>query len=93
MASLYVSGRRSFNRETALIAALLYSIFQPWATPKNLAFNGELLMNLPLVWAWAIGFGSGPSRWRPELFAAGVFLFAGSLLKQPAAVAAGPLGR
>jgi hypothetical protein len=54
MADLYVIGRRLFNRETGLIAALLYGVFQPWAAANNLAFNGELVMNLPLVWAWAI---------------------------------------
>jgi 4-amino-4-deoxy-L-arabinose transferase-like glycosyltransferase len=92
MAGLYVIGRRLFDRETGLIAALLYSVFQPWATANNLAFNGELLMNLPLVWAWAIAFGRGHSRIRPELVAAGALLGAGFLLKQPAAIAAVPLG-
>jgi 4-amino-4-deoxy-L-arabinose transferase-like glycosyltransferase len=92
MAGLYVIGRRLFDRETGLIAALLYSVFQPWATANNLAFNGELLMNLPLVWAWAIAFGRGESRMRPELLAAGALLGAGFLLKQPAAIAAVPLG-
>ena len=91
MAGLYVIGRRLFNRETGLIAALLYSVFQPWGTGKNLAFNGELLMNLPLVWAWAIAFGRSESRLRPELFAAGALLCAGFLLKQPAAIAALPI--
>ena len=92
MAGLYVIGKRLFNRETGLIAALLYSVFQPWAAANNLAFNGELLMNLPLVWAWAIAFGRGKSRMRPELLAAGALLCAGFLLKQPAAIAAVPLG-
>jgi 4-amino-4-deoxy-L-arabinose transferase-like glycosyltransferase len=92
MAGLYVIGRRLFNRETGLIAALLYSVFQPWAAANNLALNGELLMNLPLVWAWAIAFGRGKSRMRPELLWAGALLCAGFLLKQPAAVAAVPLG-
>ncbi|HEX8899505.1 MAG TPA: glycosyltransferase family 39 protein, partial [Chthoniobacterales bacterium] len=91
MAGLYVIGRRMFNRETGLIAAFLYSVFQPWGTGKNLAFNGELLMNLPLVWAWAIVFGRSESRLRPELFAAGALLCAGFLLKQPAAIAALPI--
>src|SRR5207244_1189487 len=38
MAGLYVIGRRLFDRETGLTAALLYSIFQPWLTSKDLAF-------------------------------------------------------
>ena len=92
MAGLFVIGRRLFDRETGLIAALLYGVFQPWAAANNLAFNGELLMNLPLVWAWAIGFGRRSSRMRPELLAAGALLCAGFLLKQPAAIAAVPLG-
>jgi 4-amino-4-deoxy-L-arabinose transferase-like glycosyltransferase len=92
MAGLYVIGRRLFNRETGLIAALLYSVFQPWAAANNLAFNGELLMNLPIVWAWAIGLGPGQSRMRPELLGAGALLAAGFLFKQPAAIAAVPLG-
>jgi 4-amino-4-deoxy-L-arabinose transferase-like glycosyltransferase len=92
MAGLYVIGRRLFDRETGLIAALLYSVFQPWAAANNLALNGELLMNLPLVWAWAIAFGRSKSRIRPELLWAGALLCAGFLFKQPAAVAAVPLG-
>lgn len=94
MAGLYVIGRRLFDRETGLIAGLLYGVFQPWATlhNDNLGFNGELLMNLPIVWAWAIAFGKGSSRARPELLAAGALLCAGFLLKQPAAIAAVPLG-
>jgi 4-amino-4-deoxy-L-arabinose transferase-like glycosyltransferase len=92
MAGLYVIGRRLFDRDTGLIAALLYSVFQPWETWKNLAFNCELLMNLPIVWAWAIALGRSSSRARPEILLAGVLLCAGFLLKQPAAFAAVPLG-
>ena len=32
MAGLYVLGRELFDRNTGLIAALLYSVFQPWWT-------------------------------------------------------------
>jgi 4-amino-4-deoxy-L-arabinose transferase-like glycosyltransferase len=94
MAGLYMIGKRLFDCETGLIAALLYGVFQPWAISNNdnLAFNGELLINLPIVWAWAIAFGRGSSRARPELIAAGALLCAAFLLKQPAAVAAVPLG-
>jgi 4-amino-4-deoxy-L-arabinose transferase-like glycosyltransferase len=92
MAGLYVIGRDLFDCETGLIAALLYSVFQPWANAKNLAFNGEMLMNLPLVWSWAIAFRRSSSVWRPELFLAGALACAGCLLKQPAAIAAVPLG-
>ncbi|MDQ6654545.1 MAG: glycosyltransferase family 39 protein [Verrucomicrobiota bacterium] len=92
MAGLYLLGRELFDRETGLIAALLYSIFQPWARGQNLAFNGELLMNLPIVWAWAIAFRPTSSRLRPELIFSGALLAAGFLFKQPAAIAAVPLG-
>jgi 4-amino-4-deoxy-L-arabinose transferase-like glycosyltransferase len=92
MAGLYVIGKQLFGFETGLIAALLYSIFQPWMSWKNLGLNGELLMNLPLVWAWAIGLRRTASRMRPELLVAGALLCAAFLLKQPAAIAAIPLG-
>ena len=92
MAGLYVIGRQLFNRGTGLMAALLYSVYQPWGTFKNLAFNGELIMNLPLVWACAIVFARSSSKLRPELLLAGALLGAAFLLKQPAAIAAVPLG-
>ncbi|HWN64708.1 MAG TPA: glycosyltransferase family 39 protein [Candidatus Binatus sp.] len=92
MAGLYVIGRELFDRNTGLIAALFYGVFQPWWTWKTLAFDGEMLMNLPLILAWAIAFGRGSSRLRPELFVAGVLLGVAFLLKQPAAIAAVPLG-
>ena len=92
MAGLYVAGRNLFSRESGMIAAFLYAVFQPWAVFRNLAFNGEVVMNLPLVWAWALAFRQRPSRRRPELFAAGALLCAGFLLKQPAAIAAVPVG-
>lgn len=92
MAGLYIIGKQLFDRKTGLVAALFYSVFQPWAIFKNLAFNGEMMMNLPIVWAWAIGFRRSSSKWRPELLGAGALLCAGFLLKQPAAIAAVPLG-
>jgi 4-amino-4-deoxy-L-arabinose transferase-like glycosyltransferase len=81
-----------FDRNTGLIAALFYGVFQHWWTWKNLTFDGEMLMNLPIIWAWAIAFRRSSSRLRPELFAAGALLGAAFLLKQPAAIAAVPLG-
>ena len=77
---LYAIGKASFDRETGLIAALLYSIFQPWVPGLNLAFNGELLMNLPIVWGWAIAFrpssrARGPSWFfRAHFFAQDFYL-------------------
>jgi 4-amino-4-deoxy-L-arabinose transferase-like glycosyltransferase len=92
MAGLYVIGRELFDRNTGLIAALFYSVFQHWWTWKTLSFDGEMLMNLPIIWAWAIAFRPSSSRLRPELFPTGALLGAAFLLKQPAAIAAVPLG-
>ena len=92
MAGLYVIGSELFDRNTGLIAALFYGVFQHWWTWKNLTFDSEMLMNLPIIWAWAIAFCRSSSRLRPELFAAGALLGAAFLLKQPAAIAAVPLG-
>src|SRR6202521_2122298 len=92
IAGLYLLARRGFNGQTGAIAALLYAIYQPWGIWKNLAFNGEVLMNLPLAWAWAIGLGWRGTRSRVELLGTGALLGIGFLLKQPAAIAAFPLG-
>src|SRR5437763_15692026 len=92
MTGLYVIGRELFDRNTGLISALFYCVFQHWLTWKNLTFDGEMLMNLPIIWAWAIALRSSSSRLRPELFPAGALLGAAFLLKQPAAIAAVPLG-
>src|SRR5205814_102346 len=92
MAGLYAIGRELFDRNTGLVAALFYGVFQPWWTWKTLSFDGEMLMNLPIILAWAIAFGRRSSRLRPELFVAGALLGAAFLLKQPAAIAAVPVG-
>jgi 4-amino-4-deoxy-L-arabinose transferase-like glycosyltransferase len=92
MSGLYVIGRELFDRNTGLIAALFYSVFQPFWTWKNLSFDAEMLMNLPIIWAWAVAFRRSSSRVRPELFPTGALLCAAFLLKQPAAIAAVPLG-
>ncbi len=92
MAGLYLISSELFDRNTGLIAALFYGVFQSWWTWKTLAFDGEMLMNLPIIWAWSIAFRRSSSRLRPELFAAGALLGAAFLLKQPAAIAAVPLG-
>jgi 4-amino-4-deoxy-L-arabinose transferase-like glycosyltransferase len=91
MGGLYVIGRRLFDTYTGLIAALLYSIFQAWSYWNNLAFNGEVLMNLPIVWAYALGFSRPGARRIFQLFLAGGLVAVGFLLKQPAAIALVPL--
>jgi hypothetical protein len=92
MAGLYVIGGELFDPNTGLIAAFFYSVFQLWWTWKNLSFDGEMIMNLPIIWAWAIALRRSSSRLRPELFLAGALLGVAFLLKQPAAIAAVPLG-
>ncbi len=92
MAGLFVIGRILFDVRIGLIAALLYSLFQPAISFKNIQLNGELLMNLPIVWAWAIAFAPDKSKMRPALFFAGILSCLAFLLKQPAAIAAVPLG-
>ncbi len=92
MAGLYVIGRGLFDPLTGLFAALLYSLYQPWLKFFDLAFNGEVVMNLPIVLGWAVAFSKSRSRVRPELLVSGMLLSASFLLKQPAAIAAVPLG-
>jgi len=92
MAGLYATGSELFDRRVGLIAALFYCVFQPWGTWKNQSFDGEMLMNVPIIWAWAIAFRRSSTRLRPELFAAGALLSVAFLLKQPAAIATVPLG-
>lgn len=91
MAGVWVIGRQLFDDEAGQVAALLYCVFQPWATWRNLAFNGEMMMNLPVVWAWALVLGTGRPLRRLRLVAAGALSCAAFLLKQPAAIAAVPL--
>src|SRR6202163_2909298 len=85
MLALHLAARRLFDRRTGLIAALLYSVFQPWLYPNNLSFNGEVLMNLPIACAYLIAFERSHSRWRPELAVAGALLAAAFLLQPPGA--------
>lgn len=92
MAVLYQIGRTLFDRETGCWAALLYGLFMAWADYRNLAFNGELLMNLPAMGAVAIAFHEGRSRWRPELPLAGALVAIAFLLKQPSGIVIAALG-
>src|SRR5215467_6957932 len=51
MAGLYAIGSELFDRCTGLIAALFYCVFLSWGRWKTLSFDGEMLMNLPIIWA------------------------------------------
>jgi 4-amino-4-deoxy-L-arabinose transferase-like glycosyltransferase len=90
MVGLFVLTADLAGRRAGALAAAAYALVQPWATAKNLAFNGEVLMNLPLVWAYALILPRDRPRFAP--LAAGVLLATAFLLKQPAAIAAVPLG-
>lgn len=92
MAALYVVGARIAGPAAGVIAAVLYPIFQGFWEVTNLALNGEVLMNLPVVAGFAIAFRQSRSRWRPELLLAGAMPALGFLLKQPAGIAGLPLG-
>jgi 4-amino-4-deoxy-L-arabinose transferase-like glycosyltransferase len=84
--------RELFDDLTGLAGAFLYSLFMCWADRRSLALNGELLMNLPIAAAVAITLGQARSRFRPELFVAGALIAIAFLIKQPAGIAAAPLG-
>ncbi len=92
MAAIYALTARLFEPRAGLVAAALYSLYVPWATWKNLAFNGEVLMNLPIACAFLLTLRPSSSRTRPELVLAGALLAAAFLLKQPGAIAAVPAG-
>ena len=57
MLALYVPASRMFGPRAGAATALLYGVFQPWWYWDNLAFNGEVLMNLPVAAAYVA------SRW------------------------------
>ena len=91
MVGLYAIARQLFSREAGLAAALLYSICAARPDWVNLALNGEVMMNLPIVWGLFLAFRPSASRIRPELAASGVLLASAFLIKQPAAIAVVPV--
>ncbi len=92
MAFLGLIATRLFTPGTGLTAALLYGLFLAWGDYRNLAANGELLMNLPVAAALALTLAPGRSRLRPELLLAGALIAVAFLLKQPSGIAGLPLG-
>jgi 4-amino-4-deoxy-L-arabinose transferase-like glycosyltransferase len=91
MVLLAVIVRRLFDVGAGFVAAFLYAVFSAWANYTNLAWNGELLMNLPVVAAFAIAMRPSTSRLRPELVVAGALVSVAFLFKQPSAIAGLPL--
>ncbi|HSR90186.1 MAG TPA: glycosyltransferase family 39 protein [Gemmatimonadales bacterium] len=87
MAVLYALGSLLFTPVTGVVAAFLYGAFQPLLRFSNLAFNGELLMNLPICAGLWLLFKEGRRTVRWEPLAGGALVGAAALLKQPAGVA------
>ncbi len=87
MAGLFLAGRRMWGSREGLTAAALYAIYVSWGHWKNLAFNGEMLMNLPVAFAVWLTVRRGSVSRLLELFAAGLLIAAAFLLKQPAGIA------
>ncbi len=92
MWGIFKIAKHLFDNDSGLVAALLYPVFVSWAFWKNLALNGEILMNLPVVWGIYFVLKGSRSFRLPELLLAGMLLCCGFLLKQPAAIMAIPLG-
>lgn len=92
MWGLYALGKELFHREVGLVAALLYSIYTASVHYHLLDFNGEVMMNLPIVWALYVALQQNTSCRSPALILSGVLLCCAFLIKQPAAIAALPVG-
>ena len=92
MFGLFLIGRDLFDRDTGIIAAFLYALYYHWAIWRNLSFNGEVIMNLPIVLGVWLCLRQEKWRFRPWLLVAGALFCAAFLFKQPAAIAAVPMG-
>jgi 4-amino-4-deoxy-L-arabinose transferase-like glycosyltransferase len=92
MGGLYALGKALLHRDVGLVAALLYSIYTASEHYHLLAFNGEVMMNLPIVWALYLALQPNTSGRGLALVVSGVLLCCAFLIKQPAAMAALPVG-
>lgn len=75
-----------------LASALLYTVYTTTMYYKMLAFNGEVMMNLPIVWGFYFAFKPVTAHRVFELTLCGILLACAFLIKQPAAIAAIPAG-
>jgi 4-amino-4-deoxy-L-arabinose transferase-like glycosyltransferase len=92
MVGMRAAARWVFGARAGLAAAALYGLYSAWGDYANLAWNGEVLLNMPLAWGVALAVRPSRSRARPELLAAGALIAGAFLFKQPAAAAAVALG-
>ncbi len=92
MWGIYMITEQLFGKDAGLVAALFYGVFVSWGIWGNLALNGEILMNLPIVWGIYFVLKNKSGTRVLELFFAGMLLCCAFLLKQPAAIMAVPLG-
>lgn len=76
------------SSDACLFAAAAYALFLSIGGWRNLAFSGEMLMNLAVVWSWAVAFGRRRRRTPVRLFVSGALAVVAALLKQPAGIAA-----
>jgi 4-amino-4-deoxy-L-arabinose transferase-like glycosyltransferase len=86
MGGLFIIGWRLFDAAAGSLAAGLYAVYLPWATAKNLAFNGEMMMNLPLVWAWVLVLRQPAPLATRAVVGSGALVGVAALIKQPAAI-------
>jgi 4-amino-4-deoxy-L-arabinose transferase-like glycosyltransferase len=91
MGLLYALGARLFTPWIGVLAAALYGAFQPLFSFSNLAFNGELIMNLPASAAMLLALQPGRSREPLALAAAGALVAIAFLCKQPSGIVLLPL--
>ncbi len=91
MGLLYLLASTLFTPWAGVIAAGLYGAFQPLLRFSNLAFNGELIMNLPACAAILLAIRPGGRRKPLELAAAGGLVAIAFLCKQPSGIVLLPL--